>query len=373
MVAKPEVVASPPVTPLPHGLYSVALVTDSADPHEGLAGFTYEPVSCGSVELTVAACVAPPSPGTVEISVDAAGLATVTADGVPAGDYVIDWGDGSEPETVDAAALNGTTHQYAAPGDYDVTITGPASAPIGTWLASGTVTVADAAASGPFDLTVATSKIADEGIEWVESGAPTPHYALVRCAPFGGVDLRARVQAAIDLNEQRAIEAGFIADVAQTAVDITPAGGAVSPDKGAALLQQYAGSNYGGVPVLHADRAVSHLLDNVDRVSNHLETTIGAWLAAGAGYAGAVGPLADPEDPDSGVAAGANEAWMFVTGQIVVRRGTVDLLESPIEVRSATAVANTLTALAERTTAVSHECFAAAILVTVTDAPAVGD
>lgn len=350
-------VATPPVTPLPFGLYSVADVRQSGDAHEQLAGFHYEPVSCGQVELTVGACLAPPDPGTAEVETDDASVATINAADTPAGEYVIDWGDGSDPETV--ASLDGTTHDYstAGDGDYVVSITGPNGAPYGTWSASGTITVEDGAADAPVELTVATAKIADDGIEWVESGDPRPHYALVKCSPVGNPDLRARAQAAIDLNEQRAVEAGFIADVAAGAVDLTPAGGAVSPQVGAALLQRYAGSNYGGVHVLHADRAVASLLSVIlDRYGNHLETEIGAWLAAGAGYDGAVGP--GDEAADDG------EAWMFVTGQVVVSRGDTELRDVPIRMTGLGAM-NEAMALGERTTTVSYECVAAAVRVTV--------
>lgn len=353
-------VATPPVTPLPFGLYSVADVRQTTDVHEALAGFTYEPVSCGQVHLTIGACLAPPDPGTVSVATDDASVATITAAGVPAGDYVIDWGDGSDPETVDAGDLDGTTHDYTAAGDgdYTITVTGPNGAPYGTWSASGVITVENGVAGDPVELVITTSKIPDNGIEWVESGDPRPHYALVTCAPVGEPDLRARAQAAIDLNEQRAVEAGFIADVADGAIDLTPGGGAVNPETGAALLQRYAGSNYGGVHVLHADRAVASLLsDLLDRQGNHLETRIGAWVAAGAGYDGAVGP--------GDVAAGAGEAWMFVTGQIVVSRGDTELRDVPVRMTGLGAL-NEAMALGERTTTVSYECVAAAVRVLVT-------
>lgn len=353
-------VATPPVTPLPFGLYSVADVRQTSDVHEALSGFTYEPVSCGQVELTIGACLAPPDPGNVSIATDDASVATITAADVPDGDYIIDWGDGSDPETVDAADLDGTTHDYTTAGDddYTVVIVGPTGAPIGTWSASGVIPVENGAAGDPVELFIATAKISDDGIEWVESGTPTPHYALVRCSPVGDPDLRARAQAAIDLNEQRAVEAGFIADVAAGAVDLTPAGGAVSPETGAGLLQRYAGSNYGGVHVLHADRAVASLLSDIlDRQGNHLETRIGAWLAAGAGYDGAAGPEAE--------APGAGEAWMFVTGQIVVSRGDTELRDVPIRMTGLGAL-NEAMALGERTTTVSYECVAAAVRVLVT-------
>jgi hypothetical protein len=89
-----------------------------------------------------------------------------------------------------------------------------------------------------------------------------------------------------------------------------------------------------------------------------LETKQGALVSSGGGY----GPGWAPE-PDTDVALtapAADEAWLYVTGQVVVRRAasaTVTRVSQPT-------LTNEFVALAERPYAAGWECGAAAIRVT---------
>ena len=105
------------------------------------------------------------------------------------------------------------------------------------------------------------------------------------------------------------------------AVDITPVPGtAVTNIRGAVgLLEQAAGVNITGEPLLHGNRlAVSLMRDlKVDEGNWTSRTKQGTPVANGAGY-GATGPLA----------AKAGEAWLYISGPI-------NLWVSGVEVRDA--------------------------------------
>lgn len=352
-MARPRTfVEAPPVTPLPFGLFSAALVLDDLT-GKAMFGTSYEPAYCGAAYDSLGVCTDDPDFGTASVSVDNTGLATLTVTGAPAGDYTIEWGDDTQDGT---ATPDGSTHQYAAPGEYVVLVTDREGH---GYVATTTVTVTEATATGPFDADVAFSKVESSGIDQVE-GDPFNLYHLFRCTPVGRDDLEARARTALSLGEQRATErvVASLLPLDDNAVDLTPTPGtAVHPVDGVALLEGYAAANYGGVPVIHTPRAMGTrlgALNVMSRQGSRLETTQGALVASGGGYADLVGPgAAGPAD--------AGEAWLYVTGQVVVRRGAVASV-GPVMARSPQAT-NDATVLVERPYVASWECIVGAVLV----------
>lgn len=357
-------VEAPPVTPLPYGLLSAALVLDDLTGNRAL-GVEYEPAYCGPVLDTTGACEDPVTFGDVTVTVSTAALATINADGAPTdgATYTIDWGDDT---VVTAATPDGATHTYAAPGSYVVHITDDQHG----FVASVPITVTADTATGPFTVEAGFAKVPVEGIDVVD-GAPFTLYHLFRCSPVGITpdEFQERARAALRLGEQRALErvTGSRLPMADGAVDLTPTPGtAVSPAVGLAILEAFAAANYGGVPVIHTPRDVGSLLGSrgsVLRAGTRLESVQGAIIASGGGYDRLVGPPTVVGDPDTVVPAGDGEAWVYVTGTVVVRRGaTIEV--GPV--MSRTPATNVASALTERPAIVTWECITAAVLVDTT-------
>jgi hypothetical protein len=196
------------------------------------------------------------------------------------------------------------------------------------------------------------TKTADDGVALV-IGEPIPVYHLFQCRIVGSEDGSERARRSLDLGASRAVEAGFQTVFATGATDISPAGGTSDIVEGLALLEEYAGENYGAVPVIHMTRAAATRLISraaVFRVGDHLETGLGSLVVAGAGYGG----LDQPSAPAAG------SGWMYATGAVTIWESktivTPMLQESPY--------ANEFQALAERLYAPTFECFNAAVEVT---------
>lgn len=197
------------------------------------------------------------------------------------------------------------------------------------------------------------SKDADDGIDQA-SGDPITVYHLHSCRLVGSGDREGRARRSLDLGASRAVEEGFGDTLGAAAVDITPAGTAVSVTKGIALAEQYAGKMYGGVPVLHMDRVTATIAISADlirEVDGELRTILGSLVVAGPGYAESTGPSAP--------AAGAH--WMYVTGAVNVWEGKTFL--SPVE--PAQPYTNEFYTLAERVYVPTYECFVGAIETTL--------
>jgi len=140
------------------------------------------------------------------------------------------------------------------------------------------------------------------------------------------------------------------------AVDLTPAGGAVSPAVGLALLEGAAGCNYAGAPIIHASRAAASLLTgnqgSVTREGDRLVTKLGSRVAAGGGYG-------CPNTGPSGAAPAAGEEWMYASGEIGVARSD---LFSQAEIDRST---NDVYVLVERAYVVAVDGYTAAVRVKV--------
>lgn len=356
-----EWVEGPPVEPRPFGLFTAAQVVDEAEARWLMGGARYEVDYCAEAYDSAGVCF---DFGTLTVSVDAAGLATVEAAGYPDGDYQITWGDeGAEegPETV--TTLDGTTHTYAAPGDYDVTITGPRS-----YGATVTVTVVAATASGPFTATIGVTKQVNTGIEVAEGDAFAVLH-LFECNPAGQSPeaMQERARRALMLGEQRAVERVVSRALARHPDAVTLNGGtAVSVVDGLAMLEKYAAANYPGRATIHATPDVVTLLDAKGAVSRetsggveHIETVQGTRVAAGGGYSPLRAPTADTATPLP--ANAADREWLYITGTVQVRR------IAAIRADALDTTRNRYQVLAERPYVVTWDCLTAAVQVASVD------
>jgi hypothetical protein len=270
-----EWVEAPPVTPLPYGLLSAALVLDDLNGHAQM-GVQYEPEACGVAEITRSACE------------EQAAAFTESTDGIP-----------------------------------------------------------------------------------VIEGDPFTLYHLFTCRPVG-VDLQARAESSLRLGEQRGLEVAVAERLALApgSVDLTE-GVAVHPVTGLGILEKFAGQFYGGVPTIHMPRHAGTDLaayGAIQRSSNgaRLETVQGALVASGGGYYELSGPPTDVEDPDTIQAAADGFAWMYVTGQVVVRRASqVESIPLTLPHGTGSGVTNDAMVLATRAYVATWECITAAVLVQV--------
>lgn len=341
-----QYVEAPAVSPLPFGLLDVASVVPG-DAHSGVAGVTYEPEFCGPSFSTVGQCEDWAVAGTISISVSNTRVATITGTGEASGTgYYIDWGSAQFDNDV---SLDGQTNTYAAAGTYTVHVTRPATG----YRATVVITVNNASTSGPFAATAEFVKIDSDGIPVIE-GAPFAVYHMQRCRTIGSYsDAQARARRSLELGEGRAVEAVMEARFAADTVDITPvAGTPIDIVNGLGMLEGYAASFYGGVSTIHMPRRIATMLasrGSVLRIGDHLETVLGSKVVAGAGYAGA---------GITGLAADAGAVFMFVTGTVLLRQGTI--IESGPQMMFPK---NEYRALAERPYVGSWECICAAVQV----------
>lgn len=344
-------VEAPTGQPWPFGLLSVAVVDDrpAADSKWQL-GTIYEPNYCGPAFVTDGAC-RPRDIGTVVASVDDSSTVTLAVDGNPAGSYVIDWGDGSDPVT--DATPDGETHTYAADGTYTIVMSGPDA-----YVATATVHVTDGSASADVDARVAEGYQAVDGVSVVE-GIPFTVYHLMECNAVGMEGrIAERARAGLMLGEGRAVESVLAHQLANDvdAVDLTPTPGtAVTLGAGLDILLKWAGQNYGALPTLHADLGIVTDMGSLivaKRENRRIETLVGVPIAAGAGYVNMHGP--------GDTAPGAGESWIYITGTVLVMRGT----EVDVRPQQHTNPANNrVQALAARPYVVSTECIIGAVLV----------
>lgn len=196
------------------------------------------------------------------------------------------------------------------------------------------------------------AKTFDEGLEF-EDGLPFTIYAGVLCKMFQGDDYEAKAVSRLQAAEQRAVEAYLWTNIfADRAVDLTPAGGAVSPTIGLGLLEEFAGSNYTGKPTVHIGRRGAVSFNHANLISDNggvagVETKTGSNFANGAGYTSLEGPST----------AGDGEVWAYITGQVSIRRGEV-FSQTVDEVTT-----NNRTALAERTFVPTVDMIVGAVLI----------
>ena len=194
----------------------------------------------------------------------------------------------------------------------------------------------------------------------VVSGDPFAVYKGVTCTWMVDDDSE-WARHGLELTEHIAVEEAMWAHVFTGATDITPAPGTpLTVAQGIAVLEGYAGANYGGVPVLHMDRQIASLGLAQQSLTFDLNYTIttkqGALVANGGGYLGMNDPSGDPPD--------AGEAWIYLTGAVtVVRTPVITTRVIPGTDSTTGQHVNVQSALAERMIAVTAECILAAVLV----------
>jgi hypothetical protein len=207
---------------------------------------------------------------------------------------------------------------------------------------------------------------ATEGIQFAVYGGVT-------CKPFGFDEETglSEIERVFGLKESRGVERAlmetrFVAGPDDDpgagvdnrwdpALDLTPAGGAVSPKIALAILEGYAASIYAGVPTLHIPYTIGSLLAS----EQHIEAQGGKWYsrlgskaAVGAGYE-------FPNNGPDGTNPTPGELWVYASGEVMVAR-------SAVESKAVTDFSsNDIYALAERRYLAAVDCFTAAVRVSV--------
>ena len=207
------------------------------------------------------------------------------------------------------------------------------------------------------------------GVGPVAHGDPFAVYGSYDCSAFSRsldeAESRARQHLAAweAIEVERVVAAGDRSNRA-TFQGATVLGGpdAVPLVEGVAQLEGFLGENYGALGVIHAPRSVGAIGRHQDawhRQGQRLETALGNYVAAGAGYDLAdVGP--------AGAATPDNSAWLYATSVPVVRRSDVWVTPDP---KFRPQVANNdVTVFAWRVYTVAWECATAAVLVNDTAA-----
>lgn len=193
-----------------------------------------------------------------------------------------------------------------------------------------------------------------------------------RCAVYGGItckgpgfnmaDAEAKTKKAFEAMESVGVERAlmttrFVAGSSWAApTDLTPAGGAVSPQAGLAFLEGDASCKYAGSPIIHAPRQVASLLTGnlgIKLESDSLITGLGSRVVAGGGYG-------CPNQGPNGAAPAAGEMWMYASGEVTVARSET------ITASSLDQSTNDVYVLVERAYVVAVDCYTAAVRVKVT-------
>lgn len=204
--------------------------------------------------------------------------------------------------------------------------------------------------------------------QWVQ-GFRFAVYGGVQCQMVGFDidDARANLRRIFEQGESTGVEraimrSAFVAgpDLGEGAIwdaptDITPAGGAVSPVVGVALLEGFMADSYIGVPTLHMPRTIASIFAGSDRIvetGSEFMTKMGSKVAAGAGYD-------FPNNGPDGLAAPAGEKWLYATGEVLIVPGDIVEAEAPAMVE------NEYLLLAERPYMAALDCSTVAVRVTV--------
>jgi hypothetical protein len=195
-----------------------------------------------------------------------------------------------------------------------------------------------------------TDKVFDK-LAKSESGDPVTIYRGLETSLLTSPSTEEQVRKAFDEAAGFGVEEYVQELLNAQAVDITPTPGTPVTNIKAAvgMLEQYAAEHYAGVPTLHANKYATALMNElVIGPANSLHTPNGTPIASGGGY-GADGPGALTADP--------GEAWVYISGQVNIWRGEVQVVEGPAlkENRNYT--------LAEATYLATVDTFVAAILI----------
>ncbi len=159
--------------------------------------------------------------------------------------------------------------------------------------------------------------------EQVQFGTPIVAKGEYNCFNKDG---REEASERLSWSEQRQIENWFYTQNLQAGSVTTPNGTTLTPlTQAVGILEEFLNSaaGTGGTGLLHISRRAAADVSQ-DRLgfpnTNHVFSLAGNRWVFGAGY-GRNGP--------GGNAAGTNEAWLWVTGQVVILRGPVVTITPP--------------------------------------------
>lgn len=194
-----------------------------------------------------------------------------------------------------------------------------------------------------------------EGLTWVEGGGPFTVYTRAECNPVGFAAAQDRALRRLRIIEAREVERAFSLQLAGETPRLPLGSTAVPLLTALGALEHDAALHYAGQPTLHAPRWTQPHFTTAQLVSQQgpvLRTELESRIAFGGGY---YDNPAAPADP----APAAGQFWLYVTGTVVARRS------QPFAHEAFEPPTNSLVAIAERTYALDHDCYVAAVLVTV--------
>jgi hypothetical protein len=276
-------------------------------------------------------------------------------------DLLIDYGDGnttSYPVPLPGPVLYTYTEPTSSPVTYPITVTYTYS---GTGQGTPQTTTVTFTGTGPVQRTKDAW-----GVVW-QAATPFVIYNAIQCAPVGMSDATVRANARLGWNEHRLVERGFfLGEQGNRTALATNATTALTPleasDPGLDIFEalgviESAAQNATNTQlVIHAPRALAAWASHerlVFRDGSQLVTPLGNLWAFGAGYG--------YEGPDG--TAHPEQAWLYATGEMVIRRSQV------VSNEVFSAPTNLALAVAERAVLVTAECTQVAAKVAFLPAP----
>lgn len=201
------------------------------------------------------------------------------------------------------------------------------------------------------------------------TGGPFVVYSSIECGSVGLANIEDRVKqllfAQLVAGEQATVEHAF--STASVGINLGLAnsnavnlGTAQGPVQATAMLEEWLYARYGLPGVLHVPmRAAEYVrgahLTERDTPNAAWRTGVGTAVSFG-NYAG-TGP--------TGQVPGANQTWMYITGQVAIwRTPDNDLLIPPLG-QVLNRATNTVDIVMEREYVITYDCYVAAVLVTL--------
>lgn len=193
-------------------------------------------------------------------------------------------------------------------------------------------------------------------------GDPFAVFAALECRPVGRSleEIRRRARRVLELGEEPAVEEALYPLLAAQATDVGTGSGLFLSPAIATLEQAF--QEYGYSANIIMPRNLGAWMSNEtllwERDERILETSLGSRIA----FVNAPIPT-----PGPGGDAGANEAWIYATGPIVIRRGEVetpgDVASTLTRIAVSGSDANNTFSLAERVIVPTIDCPVFAVLV----------
>jgi hypothetical protein len=373
-IIRPRELSAPAVTPLPGTLLDAATVVEGVDFLEpsNLFGPTYNCMT------TDAKAVFPCPPVLLAAPVSTAPSTSTSGGTLPAGTYrakITAYNSrgetlaSSEQSQVTTGAASTATFGWNAVSGatgYRVYLTNGAANSEAVYVddsASPYILTAwpPAGAVAAVPPTTGTAVVPD-----TKTFAAPPWVDGIRFAVYAGLTCKtvafdaqaeSELRRVFEMTESRGVERALMQSRFTTpaATDVTPAGGAVDPTVGVAILEGDASCKYAGLPTLHVPRVIGTLLTRngaMARTGNEFFTVQGSKVASGAGYG-------CPNNGPTGAAPAAGEQWVYASGEVVVARSEI-IIQKQID-----RVTNETLVLVERLYVAAVDCYTAAVKVKV--------